>query len=248
MPSYLSEPARRILIVDDELPMQDLLQVYLHSEGFQTRTASNGLEALEKIKEDEFDLILLDLMLPGMDGFDICKAVREISTVPIIMLTAREGTVDKVVGLKMGADDYITKPFEAREMLARMEAIFRRQHFQEKQRRRSDRQEAGVTLFFKGLQLNLRTHQAYLDDQELLFTPKEFAILKLFLSNKGRIFHREDILGMLWGDRQINDDRTVDTHIKNIREKLTKGGLKGSDVIKTIWGTGYICHDTKQAE
>ncbi|MDQ8734861.1 response regulator transcription factor [Paenibacillus sp. LHD-38] len=237
---------RLILIVDDEAPMRHLLQLYLQADGYQTDSAANGKQALEKLKNNNFDLVVLDLMMPEMDGFDVCKSIRNWSTIPIIMLTARDEMIDKVIGLKLGADDYITKPFEQNELLARLESIFRRVHFQQ-----FDNTAAVVEnpahlktiLNFHQLKMNVPLHQVFYSEHKLAFTPKEFAILRLFLSNKGRLFHREDVLELLWGTSQVTDDRTVDTHIKNIRNKLIDVGMDGHKVIKTIWGTGYICNE-----
>jgi two-component system, OmpR family, response regulator ResD len=237
---------RKILIVDDEEPMRQLLQLYIQADGYDTDTAADGKQAIEKLRQAHYDLVLLDLMMPVMDGFDVCKEIRSWSTVPIIMLTARDETVDKVVGLKIGADDYITKPFEQHELLARMESIFRREHFIQhiKQERIDEsRNNPKTILTFNQLKMNVTLHQVIYNELEFSFTPKEFAILRLFLANKGRLFHREDVIELLWGSSQITDDRTVDTHIKNIRNKLTDAGIDGHKVIKTVWGTGYICNE-----
>lgn len=237
---------RLILIVDDEEPMRQLLQLYLQADGYDTDTAADGKQALEKIRHSSYDLILLDLMMPVMDGFDVCKAIRTWSTVPIIMLTARDEMTDKIVGLKIGADDYITKPFEQYELLARMESIFRREQFLLNQKpivREESLKTSKGLLTFDQIKLDVPSHQVFYNDVELSFTPKEFAILRLFLSNKGRLFHREDMIELLWGSDQITDDRTVDTHIKNVRNKLSDAGIDGHKVIKTRWGTGYICNE-----
>ncbi|MDH6373110.1 MULTISPECIES: response regulator transcription factor [unclassified Paenibacillus] len=250
MSVFIRKNHKKILIIDDEAPMRELLQLYLHAEGYSTESAAGGKEALSRITVADFDLVILDLMMPIMDGFDVCKAIRQISTVPIIMLTAREETVDKVVGLKIGADDYLTKPFEHQELIARMESIFRRQEFVQQQNHMIVKPVQSIStlpakseLTFRDLKMNLKTHQVFYQDMEIALTPKEYSILKLFLSHKERIFQREDILELLWKTRSINDDRTVDTHIKNLREKLSQAGIPGHDVIKTIWGTGYICNE-----
>lgn len=254
MSAIIRKNHKTVLIVDDEAPMRELLQLYLNAEGYSTEAAASGKEALSRISAAHYDLVILDLMMPVMDGFDVCKAIRQSSTVPIIMLTARDETVDKVVGLKIGADDYLTKPFEHQELIARMESIFRRQDFVQQQnpaipmpKQTSVQASSSLSpkseLAFRELIMNLKTHQVFFQDTEIALTPKEFSILKLFLSHKERIFQREDILELLWKTRSINDDRTVDTHIKNLREKLSQAGIPGQDVIKTIWGTGYICNE-----
>lgn len=238
---------RHILIVDDEEPMRELLQLYLLADGYTADTAVDGEHALIRLQHGKYDLVLLDLMMPTLDGFDVCKAIRNVSTVPIIMLTAREEIIDKVIGLKIGADDYMTKPFEQQELLARMESIFRREQFLQVEVPTSNPSVVSnrkTTFSYNGLQMNIQTYQVFYKERELSLTPKEFAILRLFLTNTGRIFHREDILELLWKTRPINDDRTVDTHIKNLREKLSKAGIPGQEVIRTVWGTGYICNET----
>lgn len=236
---------KKVLIVDDDEPMRELLQLYLHTEGYDTGTAFDGENALEQLKKEHYDMILLDLMMPNQDGFDICKEIRHESNIPIIMLTAREETIDKVIGLKIGADDYMTKPFEYQELLARIESVFRRERLQTENpdSHQSFLSKRKTFLTYRGLQLNQQTHQVFHKNHEILLTPKEYGIFQLFLSNKGRIFHREDILELLWKTRPVNDDRTVDTHIKNLREKLTLAGIAGQDIIRTVWGTGFICNE-----
>lgn len=237
---------RRIMIVDDEQPMRELLQIYLQANGYSTGTAVDGEDALIQFHKNQYDLVLLDLIMPKLDGLDVCKAIRNVSTVPIMILTAREETIDKVVGLKVGADDYMTKPFEQQELLARIESIFRRERFLQFNQTSltpvADINNKGI-LFHFDLKMCVHTHQVFYKEQELYLTPKEFAILRLFLTNKGRIFNRDDILELLWKNRSINDDRTVDTHIKNLRNKLSKAGIPGQQVIKTLWGTGYLCNE-----
>ncbi|MCL6606338.1 MAG: response regulator transcription factor [Paenibacillus sp.] len=245
--TFTKEKNRTILIVDDEQPMQELLQLYLSNDGYHTETAVDGEMAMSLLSYTKYDLVILDLMMPKLDGFDVCKAIRNVSNVPIIMLTAREDTIDKVVGLKLGADDYMTKPFEQQELLARMESIFRREKYLQEDFPVANQpivSNQKIDYFYEDLRMNIQTHQVFYMDGELSLTPKEFAILRLFLSNKGRIFHREDILELLWKNRPVNDDRTVDTHIKNLRDKLSQAGIPGQDVIKTVWGTGYICNET----
>lgn len=235
-----------IMIVDNEEPMRKLIQLFLQADCYDTIQAASGNEALQILEQTTIDLVLLDVMMPGMDGFDACTAIRRFSPVPIIMLTARDTMTDKVIGLKLGADDYITKPFEQQELLARMESIFRREHLLNQYSGKSVTQHKTVSksiLTFHGLLMNIQMHQVTFHEDELPLTPKEFAILRLFLSNKGRLFHREDIIELLWGASHISDDRTVDTHIKNLRNKLNDIGIDGHKVIKTIWGTGYICHE-----
>ncbi|ADC49301.1 two component transcriptional regulator, winged helix family [Alkalihalophilus pseudofirmus OF4] len=222
----------RILIVEDEAPMRELLQLYLRKEGYVVDEAITGIEALEKVEKTLYSVVLLDVMMPEMDGFEVCREIRKVSQVPVIMLTARTQTLDKVKGLKIGADDYLTKPFEQEELLARVEAVLRRYGVSEPESR-------GNTLFFKGLVMKRNAYQVYYNEEELSLTPKEFAILELFLLNKNRVFSRDDILELVWGYDFIGDYRGVDTHVKHLRDKLTEAGISGRSVIKTVWGVGY---------
>lgn len=222
----------RILIVDDATPMRELLQLNLKKEGYVADEASNGIEAIKKIKEKSYSLVLLDVMMPEMDGFEVCGKIRNISQVPIIMLTARTHTIDKVEGLRLGADDYITKPFEQVELLARIEAVLRRYGG-------GDQKLNGNTLSFNGLVMKKEAHQVFYLEKELSLTPKEYAILELVLLNRNRVFSRDDILELVWGYDFIGDYRGVDTHVKHLRDKLTEAGISGQSVIKTVWGVGY---------
>jgi len=229
---------KHILIVDDESPMRELLSLYLRQEDYEIDESSNGTEAIEKIRERSYSLILLDIMMPGMGGFEVCREIRRISQVPIIMLTARNHLTDKVSGLRIGADDYITKPFERDELLARIEAVSRRGIEKERAEERKD------MLRFNDLIMNKSTHQVFYGKKEISLTPKEYAILQLFLLNKGRVFSRDDVLGLIWGHDYFGDYRTVDSHIKNLRDKLSQAGIPGHNVIKTVWGVGYKCNES----
>jgi two-component system, OmpR family, response regulator ResD len=228
-----------VLIVDDEEPMRELLRLYLMSEGYLIDDCINGIEAISKVKRNSYDLMILDVMMPEMNGYEVCKEVRTFSSLPIIMLTARNQVVDKVQGLRIGADDYITKPFEQEELIARIEAIFRREKLLIEKKKKTDKE----VLSFEGLKLIKNDHQVFYLDKEVILTPKEFAILQLFLSNKGRVYTRDDILELIWGNSYMGDYRSVDTHIKNLRDKLTDSGISGQKVIKTVWGVGYKCNE-----
>jgi two-component system response regulator ResD len=229
--------SKHILIVDDEAPMRELLSLYLRKEGFRIDEATTGIEGIQKIRENDYSMILLDIMMPGIGGFEVCREVRDFSRVPIIMLTARNQLSDKVSGLRLGADDYITKPFDQEEVLARIEAVLRRGKVNEYMEENKD------ILHLNNLTLNMSTHQVFYLHKEILLTPKEFGILQLFLLNKSRVFSRDDILGLLWGHDYFGDYRAVDNHIKNLREKLNDAGLMGQEVIKTVWGVGYKCNE-----
>lgn len=227
-----------ILIVDDESPMIELLSLYLKQAGYEVKECLSGKEAISLIKNNDYLLVILDIMMSDMGGFEVCRIVREYSNVPIIMLTARNQLNDKVFGLRLGADDYITKPFEKEELLARIEVVVRR-----------EMQNNLVTdkdiITFENLVLNKVSHQVFVSEVELDLTPKEFAILQLFLMNKGRVFSRDDVLSFIWGHDFLGDYRTVDTHIKNLREKLSSVGIPGQKVIKTVWGVGYKFNEDK---
>ena len=222
----------RILIVEDEAPMRELLQLHLKKEGYVVDEAINGIEAIKKIEETSYSIVLLDVMMPEMDGFEVCRRIRKVSQVPVIMLTARTQTLDKVEGLKIGADDYLTKPFEQEELFARIEAVLRRYGV-------DDQESRGNTLFLNGLVMKRNAHQVFYLEKELSLTPKEYAILELLLLNRNRVFSRDDILELVWGYDFIGDYRGVDTHVKHLRDKLTEAGISGQSVIKTVWGVGY---------
>lgn len=220
----------RVLVVDDEAPMRRLLELYLKKGDFEVQTAPSGEQAVEMAKEDSFDLVLLDIMMPGMDGWEVCQRIRSFSEIPIIMLTARDQTVDKVKGLKLGADDYLTKPFEEIELLARMEALLRRSEKKDKHKQQTDHH---------GIIIDQATHSVSFQGQPIELTPKEFELLYTFLTNVGRVYSREQLLEIIWGMDYEGDARTVDTHVKNLREKLRKHGIEVNSIIKTVWGVGY---------
>lgn len=220
-----------ILIVDDEENIREVLKLYLTKEGFPVETAGDGEEALTKIKEINPQLIVLDLMLPKKDGLDICRAVRKELTTPIIMLTARGEEMDRVLGLELGADDYVSKPFSPRELVARIRAVLRRTG------------SAGSTpaggakiLTFPGLIINYTSHKVLVNSTEVEFTPREFELLWFLARNEKRLFTREQLLENVWGYEYAGDTRTLNTHIQRIREKL---GEPCARYIITVWGIGY---------
>lgn len=216
-----------ILLVDDEKRMLDLLDLYLTPQEYHCVKCESGLSAIQYLEKNEADLVLLDIMMPELDGWETCKQIREFSNIPIIMVTARDQTLDKVKGLKMGADDYITKPFDESELLARIEAVLRR--------------SAGKhsKLEFQGLVWDEDQHKVQYNNQPIYLTPKEFAVLGLFLKNPSRVFSREQIIVSLWGYDAITEERTIDSHIKNIREKLRQAGFPIDQFLQTVWGVGY---------
>ena len=219
---------RKVLIVEDDRNIGDLLRLYLEKEGMDCRLAGDGLLGLEQFQQFQPDLILLDLMLPGMDGWSVCRKIRETSNVPIIMLTAKGELEDKVNGLEMGADDYITKPFEMKEVLARVHVALRRLGGEEKAEKR---------LKFEKLTINLDSYELLVDGKRVDTPPKELELLFHLASAPNRVFTRNQLLDEVWGFDYFGDSRTVDVHIKRLREKLE--GTSEQWSLKTVWGVGY---------
>ncbi|MFB9762529.1 response regulator transcription factor [Ectobacillus funiculus] len=215
-----------ILLVDDEPRMLDLLSLYLIPRGYHCIKATSGQQAISLLEQKSFRLVLLDVMMPKMDGWETCRRIREFSSVPIIMVTARNQMPDIVQGLKQGADDYITKPFHEEELLARIEAILRRMHNH-------------LKLEFKGLFWDELRHLASFHGKELILTPIEFSLLGLFLNNNSYVFSREQLIERIWGTESDTEDRTVDSHIRNLRDKLRKVGFPIEQHLKTVYGIGY---------
>jgi DNA-binding response OmpR family regulator len=203
--------------------------MYLTSEGFTYASAYNGLEALDMVQSEKPDLILLDLMMPGKSGIEVCREVRQNSLTPIIMLTAKGEEIDRILGLELGADDYIVKPFSSREVVARLKAVLRRLNQQKK--------EPAQALRFDKLEINAGNYDVRYDGNSIPFTPKEVEILYLLASNPGRVYEREQILSLVWGYDYFGDTRAVDTQIKRIRQKLPQEGVAWG--IKTVYGVGY---------
>ena len=218
-----------VLIVEDDRNISDLLRLYLEKEGYAVTTAADGGEGLAKFRSIQPDLVLLDLMMPVMDGWSVCKAIRAESQTPVIMLTAKGETDDKVLGLKTGADDYITKPFEMREVLARIEAVLRR----------SDRcVESPVRrLSFDKLTIDMDAFELTVDGKKIDTPPKEMELLFYLASSPNRVYTRNQLLDEVWGFDYFGDSRTVDVHVKRLREKLE--GVSQQWCLKTVWGVGY---------
>ena len=219
-----------VLIVEDDRNIAELLQLYLEKEGYAVITAEDGGKGLEKFRTIKPDLVLLDVMMPVMDGWAVCKAIRAESQVPIIMLTAKGETDDKVSGLKSGADDYITKPFEMKEVLARIEAVLRRVSgvSTEKKSRR---------LTFDKMTIDMDSFQLTVDGKKVDTPPKEMELLFFLASSPNRVYTRNQLLDEVWGFDYFGDSRTVDVHVKRLREKLE--GVSESWSLKTVWGVGY---------
>ncbi len=223
-----------ILVVDDDPNIRRVVQLYLEKEGFDVQIAERGDDAVAAFRRAEPDLMLLDVMLPGMDGWQVLKAVRKTSAMPIIMLTAKEETFDKVLGLELGADDYITKPFDGKEMVARVKAVLRRT-----QGAAVEEEEKSDTLTFPGLSVSLSHYEVYYEGKRVEMPPKELEVLYFLASHVGQVFTRDQLLEQVWGfDFTGESSRTVDVHIKRLREKLVGSDRYGWG-ISTVWGVGY---------
>lgn len=223
------EKMNKILIVDDEFEMRQLLKIYLRQDHYQVDEAENGQEALEKIKKSNFDLMILDVMMPIMDGWQTIKLVRKISDIPVIMLTAKGTTQDKVTGFTTGADDYLVKPFDEEELLVRIKALLRRTRYKDSR---------AEVLKYEGIILDLTAREAFFEEERLNLTQTEFDLLSVFINHRGMALSREQLVELIWGIDFTGENRTVDAHIKNLREKLKSAGMEQS-VIKTVWGIGY---------
>jgi len=224
-----------ILIVDDEQSIADLIEVYLINENFNIFKFYNGKDALNCIENERLDLAILDVMLPDADGFSICQQIREKYNFPVIMLTAKEEEVDKITGLTLGADDYITKPFRPLELVARVKAQLRRFT---KYNSAEPKQEERV-IAFSGLVLNMDTHECTLNEKKLSLTPTEFSILRVLCSNRGRVVSSEELFHEVWGEKYFtNSNNTVMVHIRHLREKMNDNA-EHPKYIKTVWGVGY---------
>ncbi|MEN6316633.1 MAG: response regulator transcription factor [Clostridiaceae bacterium] len=219
----------RILIADDEERIRGLIREYTAPEGYETDEAGDGAQALELFGKHNYNLVVLDVMMPRLDGWTVCREIRKSSQVPVIMLTARGEEYDKLFGFELGVDDYIVKPFSPRELLARMKAIIRRDTKTDKDDPLDDRFE------LEGLSIEFAARNVYVDGKIVDLTPKEYDLLFFFVHNPNRVFSRDQLLNSVWGYDFIGDDRTVDTHVKMLRESL--GDYRR--FIVTVWGTGY---------
>ena len=225
----------KILIVDDEKLIVKGLKLSFEQEGMSVDTAFDGEEALNKIKNEEYDVVLLDVMLPKMTGIEVCRAVREFSGVPIIMLTAKGEDEDKIEGLDMGADDYVTKPFNLKELQARIKAVLRR----------SDKREKKVapapdSVPESRMKLDNEGKRLFIDDKEYDLTSKEYEILKILVNNPDTVYSREKLLHLVWGETYVGDARTVDVHVRRLREKIEENP-SDPKYVRTKWGVGYYC-------
>lgn len=224
-----------ILVVDDEQSIANLIEVYLKNEGFTIYKFYNGQDALRCVKEEQLELAILDVMLPDIDGFTLCQKIRENHNFPVIMLTAKEEEIDKITGLTLGADDYITKPFRPLELVARVKAQLRR--FTKYNSMEPKQKESLIT--FAGLVLDMDTHECTLNEKKLSLTPTEFSILWVLCSNCGRVVSSEELFHKVWGDKYFtNSNNTVMVHIRHLREKMHDYS-EHPKYIKTVWGVGY---------
>jgi len=219
-----------ILVVDDDPNISRLVSLYLEKEGFEVRTADRGDDAVNEFTRLPPDLMVLDVMLPGMDGYQVLKSVRKSSSIPVIMLTARDETFDKVLGLELGADDYMTKPFEAKELVARVKAVLRRTQGAEEEKK--------TDLSFPGLTVSIAEYAAYYEGKRIEMPPKELEVLYFLAGSPNQVFTREQLLKQVWGFDFFGDSRTVDVHIKRLREKLPDSEKYGWS-IHTVRGVGY---------
>lgn len=220
---------KKVLLVDDEQRMLDLLQLYLSPHNYHCIKSKSGFDALDYLKKEKIDLVILDVMMPDINGWETCEEIRQFSNVPIIMLTARSANEEMVKGLKKGADDYITKPFNEEVLLARIEAVMRR----------ITPRAVKDELSFNGLTLNEIAIEVFYKDVPISFTPKEFSILRSFLKFPNRVYSRDFLLSSLWDLESETENRTIDSHIRNIREKLRKAEFPVDEHLKTVWGIGY---------
>lgn len=220
----------KILVVDDDANICDLLKLYLENEGFMVKTASDGMEGVANFKLYEPDLVLLDIMMPKKDGWQVCREIREISSKPIIMITAKGDVFDKVLGLELGADDFIVKPFDMKELSARIKAVLRRYNAHSKT---SDDE----VVKFENIEISLQKYELKLNGKAIDIPPKELELLYFLASNCNRVFTRDQLLDKVWGFDYLGDSRTVDVHVKRLREKLE--GVSDKWSLKTVWGVGY---------
>ncbi|MCH5259609.1 MAG: response regulator transcription factor [Lachnospiraceae bacterium] len=223
---------QRVLVVDDEKVIVKGIRFSLEQDGMEVDCAYDGEEALSLAKQNQYDMILLDVMLPRMTGFEVCQQIREFSNVPIVMLTAKGDDMDKILGLDYGADDYITKPFNILEVKARIKAIIRRTA------RKGDDKDSPRIVEKGGMRLDCEGRRVYIEEKEINLTAKEFEVLELLMKNPGKVYSRENLLKLVWGSDYPGDVRTVDVHIRRLREKIES--VPGEPVyVRTKWGVGY---------
>ena len=224
--------AKKVLVVDDEKLIVKGIRFSLEQDGMDVDCAYDGEEALAMARANEYDMILLDIMLPKMDGFEVCQAIREFSDMPIVMLTAKGDDMDKILGLEYGADDYITKPFNILEVKARIKAIMRRAYGPR------EKKEVSSVIVKGDLRLDCDSRRLFIHDKEVNLTAKEFDLLELLVKNENKVYSREDLLGLVWGKDYPGDVRTVDVHVRRLREKI-EANPSEPKYVHTKWGVGY---------
>ena len=220
----------KILVIDDDANISSLLKMYFENEGYDVKLACDGVEGLSYFKMFEPDLVLLDIMMPKKDGWQVCREIREISAKPIIMITAKSEVFDKVLGLELGADDFVVKPFDMKELSARVKAVLRRY-------KNNTRQNDDEVIKFENIEISLQKYELKLCGRSVDIPPKELELLYFLASNYNRVFTRDQLLDKVWGFDYLGDSRTVDVHVKRLREKLE--GASDKWVLKTVWGVGY---------
>ena len=220
----------KLLVVDDDPNICDMLKLYFENEGYKVKTACDGAEGIASFKLYDPDLVLLDIMMPRKDGWQVCREIREISSKPVIMITAKGEVIDKVLGLELGADDFIVKPFDMKELSARIKAVLRRYNAHKQT-------EDDEVVRFENLEISLKKYELKLCGKAIDIPPKELELLYFLASNCNRVFTRDQLLDKVWGFDYLGDSRTVDVHVKRLREKLE--GVSDKWVLKTVWGVGY---------
>ena len=222
----------KLLVCDDDNNICELLRLYLVKEGYSVVLAQSGTEALSLFHKERPDMVLLDIMMPGMDGWQVCREIRKTSDCPIIMITAKGETFDKVLGLELGADDYVVKPFDAKEVVARVKAVLRRT-----QGKNDNAEESKKVVTYDKLEINIANYELKVNGVQIDTPPKELELIYHFASNPNRVFTRDQLLDEVWGFEFYGDSRTVDVHVKRLREKLE--GVSDKWELKTVWGVGY---------
>ena len=224
----------KILVVDDDINICELLRLYIEKEGYEVVIANDGGQAITKFKTEKPNLVMLDIMLPVLDGWQVCREIRKTSQCPIIMLTAKGEVFDKVLGLEIGADDYVVKPFETKEIVARIKAVLRRVN---DTLPASEVQSSKKEVSYENLVINLTNYELRVKDEQIDTPPKEMELIYYLASNPNRVFTRDQLLDEVWGFDYYGDSRTVDVHVKRLREKLE--GVSNKWALKTVWGVGY---------
>jgi len=220
----------KLLVVDDDINICDMLKLYFENEGYQVKTANDGYAGIEAFKQYDPDLVLLDIMMPKKDGWQVCREIREVSGKPVIMISAKTEVFDKVLGLELGADDYIVKPFDMKELSARIKTVLRRYNAHSKN-------PDDEVVRFENIEISLQKYELKINGKSIDIPPKELELLYFLASNCNRVFTRDQLLDKVWGFDYLGDSRTVDVHVKRLREKLE--GVSEKWVLKTVWGVGY---------